>query len=283
MPTTLLITALGALFTLGLSQSTLTLPSGLPAIALIALITLLTQWLAFIPAFLKQTERYYDLTGSLTYITCTLLTLTLTPTPTPRALTLALLVTLWAARLGAFLFRRVHQDGGDGRFDHIKPNLGAFLTAWTLQGLWVLITASAAWSATLSTHPAPMGWVDLIGVGVWALGFGVEVIADQQKRAWRARRGAGAFVREGLWRYSQHPNYLGEITLWGGVALLALPALHGWAHLSLLSPVCVYLLLTRVSGVPLLEARGRARWGDDPEYQDYIRRTPRLIPWRRQP
>ena len=280
MPTPLLITALGALFTLGLSQSTLTLPNGLPAITLIATLTFLTQWIAFIPAFLKQTERHYDLTGSLTYITCTLSALSLTDTHHPRALLLTALTTLWAARLGSFLFKRVHQDGGDGRFDNIKPHLSAFLTAWTLQALWILVTASAAWSAILSTTPAPLGWGDSVGGVIWAAGLTIEVVADHQKRAWRARHGAGAFVRAGLWRYSQHPNYFGEITLWIGVALLALPALSGWAHLSLLSPVCVYLLLTRISGIPLLEARGRARWGHDPAYQDYLKRTSRLILWK---
>jgi len=289
MPLTLLLTALGALFTLGLTQGTRPLPPPLPplpAIALLAAVSFAVQWVAFIPAYRRQTERYYDLTGSLTYIACTLLALGAAwgdgaGGGAARGWLLGACVLVWAARLGSFLFRRVRQDGGDGRFDHIKPRAGAFLTAWTTQGLWALVTASAAWAGILSARPAPLGWGDAPALALWAAGFAVEVTADRQKRAWRAARGPGSFVREGLWRYSRHPNYLGEITLWAGVALLALPALSGWLYLSLLSPVGVYLLLTRVSGVPLLEARARARWGDDPDYQDYLRRTPRLAPWGR--
>ncbi len=292
MPLSALITALGALFTLALSQGTRPLPPPLPplpAIAALAAVSFVVQWVAFVPSYLRQTERYYDLIGSLTYISCTLLARCMAgwgaaewgaaEWGAARGWLLSACVLVWAARLGSFLFRRVRQDGGDGRFDHIKPRAGALLTAWTTQGLWALVTASAAWAATLSARPAPLGWGDLLGLALWAAGFGVEVVADRQKRAWRAAHGPGSFVREGLWRYSRHPNYLGEITLWAGVALLALPALSGWLYLSLLSPVCVYLLLTRVSGVPLLEARALARWGGDPEYQDYLRRTPRLAPW----
>ena len=271
-------TLLGALFTLALSQGGAQV-NGWPAVAVCALIVFGVQWLAFIPAYLKQTERFYDVTGSLTYISCTLLALSIAGFDEPRALLLAGCVLVWAARLGTFLFRRVHQDGGDGRFDDIKPKFSSFLTAWTLQGLWVLVTASAAWTGMLSARPAPLSWVDLGGALIWLIGFTIEVTADRQKRAFRARHGAGRFIQEGLWRYSRHPNYFGEVTLWVGTLLIALPALSGWQHLSALSPVFVYLLLTRVSGVPMLEERARARWGDDPAYQAYVARTFRMLPW----
>ena len=273
------LTALfGALLAYALSDGTLT-GLGAPVIMWCALLCFITQWLAFIPAYLKQSERFYDLTGSLTYIGGTLLALSQAGLAEPRALLLASLVLIWALRLGSFLFKRVHQDGGDGRFDELKPRWGAFLTAWTVQGLWVLFTASSAWVGILSARPLPLGWLELAGGALWSIGFAIEVIADRQKRAWRAERGAEAFIQRGLWRYSRHPNYFGEITLWCGVALISLPVMSGWSHLSLLSPAFVYLLLTRVSGVPLLEARAQERWGEDPSYQRYLARTSRLLPW----
>jgi steroid 5-alpha reductase family enzyme len=274
-----LTTLFGALLTWGLSQGTLTL-EGTPVLLYCALIAFGVQWVAFIPAYLKQTERFYDLTGSLTYISCALLILSQVGLSEPRALLLSALVMIWALRLGLFLFRRVHQDGGDGRFDTLKPRFGAFLTAWTVQGLWVLLTSSAAWVGALTTTPQPLGWVELLGGLVWLTGFSIEVIADQQKRSWRAHKREGErFICSGLWRYSRHPNYFGEITLWVGVALIALPVMSGWGYLGLLSPVFVYVLLTRISGVPLLEARAQERWGSDPRYQAYLQQTSRLCLW----
>ena len=271
-------TLIGALFALGLSQGTLTV-DGWPVIAQCALIVFALQWVAFIPAYHKQTERFYDLTGSVTYLSCTLYALYSVGLDRPRALILASCVLIWAMRLGVFLFRRVHQDGGDGRFDAIKPRFGAFLTAWTIQGLWVLVTASPAWVGMLAEREAPIGIIGALGLALWVIGFTVEVVADRQKRAHRARHGSGRFIQEGLWRYCRHPNYLGEITLWTGVTLVALPVMSGWLYLGLLSPVFVYLLLTQVSGIPMLEERAHARWGDDPEYQRYVRDTPRLLPF----
>jgi len=274
------LTALfGALLTWGLSQGTITL-EGPPVLLYCALIAFGVQWLAFIPAYLKQTERFYDLTGSLTYISCALLILSQVGLSEPRALLLSALVMIWALRLGLFLFRRVHQDGGDGRFDTLKPRFGAFLTAWTVQGLWVLLTSSAAWVGALTIAPQPLGSVERFGGLIWLMGFFIEVIADQQKRSWRAHKSVDErFISSGLWRYSRHPNYFGEVTLWVGVALIALPVMSGWGYLGLLSPVFVYVLLTRISGIPMLEARAQERWGDDPPYQAYLQQTSRLCLW----
>jgi steroid 5-alpha reductase family enzyme len=118
-----------------------------------------------------------------------------------------------------------------------------------------------------------------VGLAVWALGFVIEVVADRQKGAFRRQPGnRGRFITTGLWAWSRHPNYFGEITLWTGVALLALPVLSGWQYVTLVSPLFVYLLLTRVSGIPLLEARAEEKWGGDPDYRAYRDRTPPLVP-----
>lgn len=235
------------------------------------------QWLAWVPAWLARTERFYDLVGSGTYLGVTGLALWLSPAPDTRAALLAAMVGVWALRLGTFLFWRVHTQGGDGRFDAIKQSAWRFGVAWTLQGVWVSVTAGAALAAIVRSGGGPLGLFDGLGLGLWGVGFAAEVVADAQKSAHRAS-GRGGFIRSGLWAWSRHPNYAGEILLWAGVALTASAALNGPWLATLVSPVFVYLLLTRVSGVPLLEARADARWGGDAAYRAWRDATPVLWP-----
>jgi steroid 5-alpha reductase family enzyme len=252
-----------------------------PVFALCGTLCFAINWLAFVPAFAAQTERYYDLTGSLTYLTAVGLALVL-GNRDPRAQLLALLITVWTLRLGGFLFSRIRREGKDGRFDAIKPDFARFLLAWTLQGLWVFVTAGCALAAMTAATPAPLDSLALLGTCVWIAGFAIEAVADQQKaRFRRVPASRGRFISSGLWAWSRHPNYCGEIVLWAGVAIVALPALAGPALATLVSPLFVYVLLTRISGIPLLEARSDARWGGDPEYQAYKARTPVL--WLRPP
>ena len=182
-------------------------------------------------------------------------------------------------RLGSFLFRRISSDGSDSRFDRIKPDPKRFLFTWTLQGLWVVMTASCGLAAITASTDASLGPVGWLGLLLWVTGFAIEVVADNQKRRFRAEHGSERFIDTGLWRLSRHPNYFGEITVWAGVALIALPALSGWSLLTLVSPVFVFVLLTRVSGIPMLEKKGAKRWGDDPAYARYCRETPMLVPF----
>lgn len=251
---------------------------GAPVFALCAVLAFAIQWLAWLPAFLLRSERFYDLTGSLTYISVSALALWSAPAMDAHRLLLFGCVVVWAVRLGSFLFLRVHQDGGDSRFDRIKHDPLRFLLTWSLQGLWVLVTAGAALAAIGSGSEARLGPLAVAGFTLWLLGFLIEAVADAQKRRFRREQGSEAFISSGLWRFSRHPNYAGEIVLWLGVALAAWPLLAGWQLLTLISPVFVYLLLTRVSGVPLLEKKARQRWGDDPRYRDYVARTPVLFP-----
>ena len=251
---------------------------GVPVFALCAGVAILIQWLAFVPAFIRQTESFYDLVGSLTYLTVTGLAVALSGATDGRSLLLAALVAIWALRLGSFLFARIRQDGKDSRFDRIKPSPPRFLVAWSTQGLWVLYTMACALAAISGATPTALAPLDLVGVAVWLAGFSIEVVADRQKRVFRAQAGAGGFITTGLWARSRHPNYFGEIVLWCGVALIALPALEGWRYLTLVSPLFVFLLLTRVSGIPLLERKAEKRWGEDPEYLAYRDATPVLVP-----
>jgi steroid 5-alpha reductase family enzyme len=258
-----------------------TVVAGIPLFAICAATAIGLQWVAFVPAYILRTERFYDLTGSITYITLIALAVGLGPPTDARAQLLALMVVVWAGRLGAFLFKRILADGVDRRFDEIRGSLPRFFVAWTLQGVWVCFTIGAALAAITGSRGAPLGVFEVVGLVTWLVGFGVEAVADQQKRRFKSEsENAGRFISSGLWAWSRHPNYFGEIVLWTGVALVALSALEGWQLVTLASPVFVTLLLTKASGVPLLEQRADAKWGDDPEYQEYKARTPVLVPRR---
>jgi len=252
---------------------------GWPAMTLLALGCFAIQWLAFVPARLLQTERFYDLTGSLTYIAVTVAAIATAKVPSGPQWLIAAMILVWAGRLGSFLFRRIHAAGGDQRFDHIKVSSSRFFVAWTLQGAWVVMTSSAAVSAILSAQPRAVGAVFVIGAAMWVVGFVVEVVADRQKSRFRADpANEGRFINTGLWARSRHPNYFGEILLWTGIAVMAIPYLSGTQWVVMLSPLFVYALLTRVSGIPTLVRRGQQLWGDDPAYQAYLSSTPLLLP-----
>jgi steroid 5-alpha reductase family enzyme len=252
---------------------------GIPIFAFSVGLAFLIQWLAFIPAYLLQTEKFFDLTGSITYISVMAIAVLLSPVVDGRSILLLALVVIWAARLGTYLFRRIHKAGKDTRFDEIKPSFLRFLNTWTLQGLWVTFTLAAALAAITTTTRKELGWFALFGFLVWVFGFAIEATADAQKSRFRADpENKGKFIQTGLWAWSRHPNYFGEIVLWIGVAIIALPILRGWQWVTLISPVFVTLLLTRVSGVPMLEKRADEKWGGQEDYEAYKERTPVLIP-----
>ncbi len=254
-------------------------PIGGAPLLVLAAVALGLQWIAFVPAAIARTERFYDLVGSLSYLSLLGVGLTLAPSPSLRGSVLATCVAVWAVRLGAYLAWRVHRTGRDRRFDQLKVRPSQFFVAWTLQGLWVFLTPLPVWIVLL--NPAPgLGALEVLGLAMWALGFGLEVVADAQKWAFRSDpANDGAFIQHGLWSWSRHPNYFGEILLWVGVFVIASPQLVGLQWLAVLSPVFVTVLLVAGSGIPLLEASAEKRWGQDPAYQAYRSRTQVLVPW----
>lgn len=251
----------------------------LPVFALAVGLAFLIQWVVFIPAYLKQSEKFFDLTGSLTYISVTTFALLSTPQVGGRAILLFLMVITWAFRLGTFLFVRIKKAGKDDRFDDLKPSFVRFLNVWSIQGLWVTFTLAAALVAITTTNQQGIDGFAVGGFLVWLFGFTFEVVSDLQKSRFNANpENKGKFIQSGLWSRSRHPNYFGEIVLWIGVAIIALPVLSGWQWVALVSPVFVTLLLTRVSGVPLLEKKADEIWGGQEDYEAYKRNTPVLIP-----
>lgn len=250
----------------------------IPVFALCGALAFAVNWLAFIPSAIAETEHYYDLVGGLTYITVTVVAVLLSGDLDLRAMLVAGMVLVWSIRLATFLFRRISKAGKDSRFDEIKTNPIRFLMAWTIQGLWVLLTAAAALAVITGGVREPIGVVGAVGILVWLTGFLIEVVADSQKSAFKADpANKGKFINVGLWAWSRHPNYFGEIVIWIGMAIIALPVLQGWQYATLISPVFVTFLLTKVSGIPMLENAADERWGGQDDYEDYKRRTPVLV------
>jgi steroid 5-alpha reductase family enzyme len=253
--------------------------AGVPLFALSVGLAFLIQWLVFIPAYLLQTEKFFDLTGSITYVSVIAIAVLFSTGVDARSILLAALVIIWAVRLGSFLFGRIKKAGKDDRFDEIKPSFIRFLNVWTIQGLWVTFTMAAALVAITTTARKEIDLFVVIGFLVWIFGFTFEVIADSQKSRFNANPdNKGKFIQTGLWSRSRHPNYFGEIVLWVGIAIIALPVLQGWQWVALISPVFVTLLLTRVSGIPLLEKKADTKWGGQEEYETYKKNIPVLIP-----
>lgn len=255
------------------------LVGNIPLFALAVGLVYLIQWLVFIPSYLKRTEKYFDLTGSITYISVAILSALLSRKLDARTLLILVLVVIWAARLGIFLFRRVKATGEDKRFREIKKSFPRFLSFWTIQGLWVTFTLAAALAAITSQRSIALDAFATIGSLLWIVGFVIEVAADLQKSKFKANPdNKGKFIQSGVWAWSRHPNYFGEIVLWVGVAIIALPVLRGWQWVTLISPIFVTLLLTRISGVPILEKRADEKWGGQSDYEGYKKNTSVLIP-----
>jgi steroid 5-alpha reductase family enzyme len=256
--------------------------AGQSSLLVLALLALFLQWLVFVPAWLGRTEKFYDFVGSLTFILVVLLGLGVAAQSgqiVAYDFVLAGVVCLWAVRLGSFLFKRVHQAGGDKRFDEIKISFPRFFMAWTAQALWVVATLLPSLILLTSKRPHRADYWMVIGLGMWLFGFVIEVIADRQKSNFRARNPSGdRWIEEGLWALSQHPNYFGEIVLWTGIFVAGIGHYQGAEWIAVVSPVFVFGLLTKGSGIPLLQERGEARWGDRTGYRSYREKTNLLVP-----
>ena len=253
-----------------------------PVLFISLFIAFIIQWIVFIPSFYFSTERFYDLTGSITYMIVIVTALYhksefIGSRSDLRSLLIAGFVIIWALRLGSFLFLRVLKDKEDRRFSEWKKNFHQFLRVWTLQGLWVFLTSVAAVTAITSRKIIEPDLFLYIGSFLWVFGFLFESIADYQKRKFRSEN-KNKFIQSGLWSVSRHPNYFGEIVLWFGIALIAFPTLVGPQYVSLISPLFVYLLLTRVSGVHILEKHADDTWGKKKDYKAYKEKTPVLFP-----
>ena len=247
------------------------------------------HWLFFIHAYIFQTEHYFDATGSFTYISLSIILILNSLFSSgyeglnPYTYLIGAMVILWSLRLGMFLFKRVKDVGQDIRFIEMKKDFFWFFMTWTLSGLWVFLTYVAGLSAMTSVNlienmSSYHFTFMFIGFFIWVLGFVIEILADNQKKIFRKNHdNKNKFISSGLWAWSRHPNYFGEIILWLGISIIALPSMEGGEFLGLISPIFVYVLLTKISGIPMLEKSSDSKWGLDEDYIKYKNTTPILF------
>ena len=246
------------------------------------LLAYVIHWIAYIPAYLFQTEKFYDLTGSVTYLSVVWFVFLSTYKSISLNfgnLILVLLISIWTIRLGLFLFMRIHKAGEDKRFRSIKTSASQFFMTFTLSGLWVTLCSMCALVAISSPEGLVMNALTYVGIILFIIGFGIEIVADNQKTAFRSiEANKDSFITSGLWSKSRHPNYFGEVLLWFAIAVISFSSLEGLQLITLISPVFTYILLVYVSGVRMLEDMNDKKWADDEQYKSYKKNTPMLFP-----
>ncbi|KAL9170254.1 hypothetical protein ABFS82_04G132800 [Erythranthe guttata] len=189
-----------------------------------------------------------------------------------------MLVVVWGLRLGLFLLMRILRWGEDRRFDEMRDNLAKLAVFWIFQAVWVWTVSLPLTVVNASSRNPSIEAADIIGWIMWAIGLFVEATSDQQKLIFKnAPENRGKWCDVGLWKYSRHPNYFGEIFLWWGIFVAATPVLKNAEWLVILGPIFLTLLLLFISGLPLLEESADKKYGNVSTYMHYKRTTSPLI------
>lgn len=245
-----------------------------------ALVLLVFMSLLFLVALQRRDNSIVDIGYGLAFVLAVGASFLFFADWQPRQWLLLTLIGTWGIRLAIHIFlRKQGENGEDFRYRRWRESWGksflwrSYLQIFLLQGAVVFLVSLPA-LLVMHDPGGPLGLCDLLGVLVWALGFGFEAVADGQLlRFKRDPHNRGRILQGGLWRYCRHPNYFGEALLWWGIYLIALGAGAGLA--ALVSPLLIGFLLLRVSGVPMLEAKQ----AQDPQFRDYQRRTHAFFPW----
>lgn len=249
-------------------------------IVLSLLISMGIQVFFFAFAWRFKTDKVTDLSYGLSFIALALYWLYADErTVTSFRLLVALMVVVWGLRLASYLLYRIIKTGKDKRFDDKRNSFIKFGKFWLLQGLAVwLIMLPAIYMLSRDRVPV-LGLVPMIGLYIWSVGLIIETYADIQLYNFRFKKdNKGKWIDEGLWHYSRHPNYFGEITLWWGVFLFGITLYEGFGWLTIIGPLTITGLLLFGSGIPILEKANDKRWGDEEGYKKYKRTTSILIP-----
>jgi len=247
-------------------------------ILLTLIVSLAINLFLFLIAFRRQSDKLTDISYALSFLAIAITGFLRAPTINGYSWLIFLVVVIWAVRIGGFLLMRVLKVGKDSRFDDLREHFVRFGKFWLGQAVtaWVLMLP-----VTLSLYRGgQVKALTLLGVLAWAIGLGVEAAADYQKFAFKLRPvNRGTWIQEGVWRYSRHPNYFGEITVWAGIYLICFLALNTAGRvISLASPLLIAFVLLYVSGVPILERSADKRWGHLAAYKTYKQNTRLLVP-----
>ncbi len=249
-------------------------------IILALIISLAIQVILFIPAFIFRTDKLTDFSYSLTFIILTLFLL-FTNNISIGKIILATMVLVWAFRLGIFLFIRITKIKRDKRFDGVRESFTKFAKFWILQGIavWVILIPSIYFM----NQEVFITKLSYLGIVIWLAGFLIETISDAQKFSFmQSSNKKKTFISTGLWKYSRHPNYFGEMLCWIGIYLFTISSLTiTQASISIISPLFIIFILLFGTGVPKLEQSADAKFGKLKEYIDYKRKTSLVILWPR--
>lgn len=246
------------------------------AMELIFMLAFMSLWFAI--AIWRRRNDIADIVWGLGFIAATLVALAISWPVSNKAWLISSLVLIWGGRLAMRIFLRNRGKDEDRRYKEWRKQwgdhylLGSFLQVFMLQGLLILIVASPV-LLVINSGDTHLNFLDYIGVLIWLIGFGFEMVGDHQLDNFTKNpANKGKVMKYGLWRYSRHPNYFGEVLLWWGFFILALSVAKGW--LSIIGPLTITFLILKVSGIPLAEKRLKNK----EEFQDYMQKTSVFIP-----
>lgn len=198
-----------------------------------------------------------------------------------RKTVIAILVTLWGVRLFIHITKRNIGKGEDPRYTEWRKQYGdnfrivSLFKVFLVQALFSWIIAFSMQAGQLSASPEFITIFDIAGIVIWITGFLIESSADRQLARFLAQpANKGKVMKQGLWRYSRHPNYFGESSMWWGIFVISLSVPWGWA--TVISPIVITWTLLRITGVTLME---ETIFGSNPEYKEYVNKTSSFIPW----
>jgi steroid 5-alpha reductase family enzyme len=242
------------------------------------IVSLAINMAMFLVAYKFQSDKLTDISYALTFIVLSLLVFTNTLHQVVYSSILVAMVCVWAIRIGWYLLQRVLKVGKDKRFDGMREDFVKFGRFWLGQAItvWVLTIPMELAAKKGSKFTA----IACVGLAIWFSGFIIEAISDYEKKLFRDNpKNSGKWIEDGLWGYSRHPNYFGEILVWTGIYLASFSHLNTAQRLvCLVSPLYITLLLRFVSGVPMLEKSAEKKWGKLSAYKKYKQRTNLIIP-----
>ncbi len=241
--------------------------------------SLILNLIGFLLGYSFRSDKFTDISYALTFSAIAIFGLLRSEMSTVQWIVTAVIL-LWAYRIGNYLFRRIKYFGSDKRFDEMRDDFFKFGGFWLLQALtvWlVMFPANLLYGVNSSNNVTTL---TLIGVGISIFGIIFEAIADNQKFKFiKNENNKGKWISSGLWKYSRHPNYFGEIMMWIGVYLICIEWLDkSEVYLAAVGPATIILMLLFISGVPILEKNADKKWGNNKEFRIYRESTSILIP-----